>query len=117
MFICIYYFLENEIEYMFQSHHITFHIISYHITACTLAIILFPFTVFHNKVFVSAARMLRAPTPPTLSPRGFDASRGLGDVCTALCLPTQRLSDEGSMAVETALFSGESLTDEDGMMC
>ena len=38
---------------------------------------------------------------------GFDASRGVGDVCTALCLPTQRLSDEGSMAVESVLFSGE----------
>jgi len=37
---------------------------------------------------------------------GFDASRGVGDVCTALCLPTQRLSDEGSMAVESVLFSG-----------
>ena len=96
------------------SNHIishSHHIIPYHVM---YIIILFPFTVFHNKVFVSAARMLRAPT---LSPRGFDASRGLGDVCTALCLPTQRLSDEGSMAVETAPFSGENLTDEDGMMC
>eukprot|EP00435_Cladocopium_sp_Y103_P044541 s2276_g12.t1 len=40
--------------------------------------------------------------------QGFDASRGLGDVCTALCLPTQRLSDEGSMAVETVLGGFES---------
>eukprot|EP00913_Durusdinium_trenchii_P007495 g7044.t1 len=40
--------------------------------------------------------------------QGFDASRGLGDVCTALCLPAQRLSDEGSMAVETVLAGFES---------
>eukprot|EP00434_Breviolum_minutum_P040586 symbB.v1.2.036066.t1/scaffold4838.1/size34075/3 len=39
---------------------------------------------------------------------GFDASRGVGDVCTALCLPTQRLSDEGSMAVESVLGGFES---------
>ena len=40
--------------------------------------------------------------------QGFDASRGVGDVCTALCLPTQRLSDEGSMAVESVLGGFES---------
>ena len=44
--------------------------------------------------------------PSSVSLGGFDASRGVGDVCTALCLPTQRLSDEGSMAVESVLFSG-----------
>ena len=52
--------------------------------------------VFVNLFQVGISRVMAAVTV-----LGFDASRGLGDVCTALCLPAQRLSDEGSMAVET----------------
>ena len=38
--------------------------------------------------------------------QGFDASRGVGDVATAVCLPSRQLSEEGSLAVETAPRSG-----------
>ena len=34
--------------------------------------------------------------------QGFDASRRMGDVATAVFLPSRRLLDDGSLAVETA---------------
>ncbi|CAJ1353526.1 unnamed protein product [Effrenium voratum] len=40
--------------------------------------------------------------------QGFDASRGVGDVATAVCLPSRQLSEEGSLAVETVLAGFES---------
>ncbi|CAE7210347.1 unnamed protein product [Symbiodinium necroappetens] len=43
-----------------------------------------------------------------LRPRGFDASRRVGDVATALYLPSRRLLDDGALAVETVLAGFES---------
>mmetsp|Transcript_55725 Transcript_55725/g.129979 ORF Transcript_55725/g.129979 Transcript_55725/m.129979 type:complete len:904 (-) Transcript_55725:145-2856(-) len=40
--------------------------------------------------------------------QGFDASRGIGDVATAVCLPSRRLLDDGALAVETVLAGFES---------
>lgn len=40
--------------------------------------------------------------------QGFDASRRVGDVATALYLPSRRLLDDGALAVETVLAGFES---------
>ena len=63
------YWISNWIHVPITLYHI--HIISYHITSCTLAIILFPFTLFHNKVCVSCSHaLLQLFRPEDLMPRG-----------------------------------------------
>ena len=63
------YWISNWIHVPITLYHI--HIMSYHITSCTLAIILFPFTFFHNKVCVSCSHaLLQLFRPEDLMPRG-----------------------------------------------